>query len=124
MPSEISFPRVRSRPCTQYRKTIYVRTTDAEQAVIYERAKAAGMSASRYLARVATEGRPPPSQEEREDLRGIRVLLVKMATNLSRLTQETIQANLRGEAGPGSEEISAVLRGIAILSRELKKRLK
>lgn len=124
MPSEISFPRVRSRPCTQYRKTIYVRATDEEQAVIYERAKAAGVSASRYLARLATEGRPPPSQEEREDLRGIRFLLVKMATNLSHLTHATTQANLRGETGPGAEEIGAVLRGVAILSRELKKRLK
>ena len=113
----------RPRPCRSYPRHIHVRATDAEQRCIYALARASRVSASRYLVRLATEGKAPPTLEERELLRSLRFLLEKIGTNLNQLAHRANRAAIRGEPFPPREEILAVLNGVSILSRALKRRL-
>lgn len=108
-----------------YPRTVYVRATEEEKARISARAKASGISESRLLARLATEGAAPPTLEEREDLRAVRLLLSRLASSLGEIAMRLDLAKTNPSAEPPTvEEIAATVRVADALSRGLAKRLR
>ena len=69
---------------------IYVRATGPEKSLVYARAGEAGLSASRYLVRLAT-GRPLPDRAQRQRLERLLFLVKRSA-----LTLQELAGRLRG----------------------------
>jgi hypothetical protein len=113
----------RRRSCQRYPHTLYVRATAQEKRRIETLARAAQVSASRYVVRTVLEGQPPPTEEERQELRTLRFLLEKVSVNLNQIAHKTNRAWLRGEPLPPQQEIDGVVQGVKRLSQEIRKRL-
>ena len=94
---------------------IYVRATGPEKDAIYARASATSLSASRFLIRLATEGRAPPTREERERLERLLYILRRTMLHLRQLGANTALLRLAG----ASEEVKAEMAEAACLLQEL-----
>lgn len=77
---------------------IYVRATGKEKSLIYSRAGDVGLSASRYLIRLAT-GRPLPDRAQRQRLERLLFLVKRSA-----LTLHDLAERLRGLRQCSTEE--------------------
>src|SRR3712207_101336 len=93
-PYRASVTEQHQRPCRSYPHRIEVRASRSEKERITALAQEARVSASRYLVRLAVEGKPPPTEEEREQLRSLRFYLEKVSTNLSQLAHRASRAAL------------------------------
>ena len=111
------------RPCKSYPCPIYLRASPEERQRIVRLAEDSAVSTSRYLVRLATEGRPPPSRAEREDLRSLRYLLQKIGNNLNQVAHRLNRAVYTGETPPTESEIASVVRAVRLLTRDLQRRL-
>ena len=112
-------------PRTAYPRTVFVRVSEEEKSSIAARAKASGISESRLLARLATEGAPPPTVEERDDLRAVRALLSRLSSSLAEIAMRLDVARLRPEMEPPTaDEIAATIKVASAVSRGLAKRLR
>lgn len=106
-------------------KPIFVRATPAEKSRIQKRAKACRMSASRFLARAGADGRFPPTTEEREDLRALRLSLANVAQALGGITSRLELARRGREVEiPSTDEIQQATRLAKSLSQAIARRLK
>jgi hypothetical protein len=109
----------RYRVPVRYPYPVVVRLTGAEREYIYEEARAAGLSVSRYVARTLTEGRHPPTIKDREELLRLRYLLEKAGVNLNQIAR---QLNAWGRGGklppPSLSEVKGAAEAVRQLSRE------
>jgi hypothetical protein len=111
------------RPCKRYQRVIYLRATDDEKRHVFAMAKEARVSASRYLIRLATDGRAPPPETIREELRSLRYLLAMAGSNLNQIAHRINRSRYTGEKYPPVEQVIAVIRGVERVSSEIKRRL-
>ena len=112
------------RPCNRYPYRITVRAAGVEKKKIAALARSARVSASRYLVRLAVEGQAPPSEEERGDLRTLCFLLDRAGANLNQIAYKTNLAWMRGGKLPEEREIDQVVKGVKLLTQEIRKRLR
>jgi len=109
-----------------YDASLFVRATGEEKRRIEARAKAAGLSVSRYLVRCAlAEGKPPPTCQERAHLETLLHAFKRTALSLRRLggsAQATGLRRLGAEPALAGEmaEVAALLESLA---REVAKRV-
>lgn len=117
----------KQRPCKSYPCLMPVRASPREKASIETRARQCRLSASRFLVRLATREGAPPTEEEREALRDLGVLLEGVGANLRRIAHRTNQAWMYGETPQqGAEqerELEAVVKGVKLLTGQIRKRL-
>lgn len=113
----------RQRPCLRYPERIPVRATGEEKRRIARRAKAARLSASRYLVRAATAERLPPTAEERQFLERLLYLVLKCGTNLNQLAHHKNRARYTGEPPPAEAAVAAAAREVGLLAAEIRRRL-
>jgi hypothetical protein len=102
---------------------IYVRATGPEKDAIMARANAANLSASRFLIRLATEGRPPPDREERERLARLLFILRRSTLALKQLSANTSLLRLAGLSGEEKAEMEEAAGLLQELTRLVRGRL-
>ena len=109
-----------------YGASLFVRATGEEKRRIEARAKAAGLSASRYLVRCAlAEGRPPPTRQERAHLETLLHAFKRTALSLRRLGSSAHATGLRrmGAEPALAGEMAEVAALLESLAREVAKRV-
>jgi len=103
-----------------------VRATGEEKRRIEARAKAAGLSVSRYLVRCAlAEGKPPPTRQERAHLETLLHAFKRTALSLRRLGGSAHATGLRrlGADPALAAEMAEVAALLESLAREVAKRV-
>jgi len=113
-------------PRKLYGASLFVRATGEEKRRIEARAKAAGLSASRYLVRCAlAEGRPPPTRQERAHLETLLHAFKRTALSLRRLGGGANTPGLRrlGAEPTLAAEMAEVAALLESLAREVAKRV-
>lgn len=108
-----------------YPFSVHIRLTAAEREIFRLQITDTGLSMSRYLARVVTEKRYPPSLKDREALFRTRFLLEKASGNLNQIAHR-LNAAARGApvVVPTLVEIRQIARTVKAVSLEVKRRLK
>ena len=115
----------RYRPAVNLPHSLSVRVTAAERETLHAEAKEAGLSVSRFLVRMVTERRYPPTLRDREELFRTRFLLEKAGGNLNQIAHR-LNAATKGApvVPPTLSEIQQIARMVKVLATEIKRRLK
>ena len=109
-----------------YNASLFVRATGEEKRRIEARARAAGLSVSRYLVRCAlAEGKPPPTRQERAHLETLLHAFKRTALSLRRLGSSAHATGLRrlGADPALAGEMAEVAALLESLAREVAKRV-
>ncbi len=107
----------------RYSQIIYVRATEEEKTRICTRAHDASLSASRFLVRLAMDGRTPPGREEREYLERLLFLLKRASLNLQQLAGNVSAMRLSGASARMQYEFRDVAATLSRLAHVLRSRL-
>jgi hypothetical protein len=102
---------------------LFVRATQSEKQRIMARAQAANLSASRFLIRMATSERPPPTREERERLEELLLILKRSALHLHRLAENMSALRLAGAGEHVRQEFAQTARLLGDLIQSVRRRL-
>lgn len=102
---------------------VFVRATADEKKRITARAKASGLSSSRYLVRLATEGRSPPTLEERQRVETFLYLVRRAGLAVTALRANAAGMRLVGATAPVVEELREAERLLRKLAEEIGRRL-
>ena len=114
----------RDKPTTaRLGKIIYVRATPEEKERIYAQAAAAHMSASRFLARCALDGRLPPTARERARLEQLLYRFQKAHLSLTQLLANTRALRLAGGDLAIEEQLREAAGALAFLLEDIRRRL-
>ncbi len=109
-----------------YGASLFVRATGEEKRRIEARAKAAGLSTSRYLVRCAvSQDKPPPTRQERAHLETLLHAFKRTALSLRRLGSSAHATGLRrlGADPALAGEMAEVAALLESLAREVAKRV-
>lgn len=102
---------------------IYVRATEEEKTRIYAKAEEANLSASRFLIRLASSDRAPPTREERERLERLLFLFKRTALQLERLSENVSALRLAGAGEHVRQEFAETARLLRDLTQTVRRRL-
>lgn len=109
----------RNLPCK-----LSVRVTCSERDDLREKAKRAGMSVSRYLARTVCDGRFPPTLKDRDALFRACFLLEKAGVNLNQIAHRLNAAALGAPVVPPTQtEIRQTARMVKSISNHVREKL-
>ena len=112
------------RPCRSYPVCIPVRVSYEEQERIHSLAEATGHSASRYLVRLALEGRPPPTLLERQEVALLLFELRRIGVSLNQIAARINTVWATGKKIPLSvDELQCALSAVDSLSQYYRRRL-
>jgi len=118
-------PRSRHRPAVNFPHRLSVRVTAAEREVLSGKAKEAGLSVSRFLARTVLDKRFPPTLRDREELFRMRFVLEKAAVNLNQIAHQ-LNAAAKGAPviAPTLVEVQQTARRLKVIASEVLRRLR
>lgn len=102
---------------------LYVRVTAEEKRRIVVRAQRTGLSLSRYLVRLALDGRAPPSAEERRRLEELLLLFQRTVRGVGHLRTEAESLRLFAMLPGIADDFLVAEETLTALVRELQKRL-
>ena len=110
--------------CHEYPHVIFVRANDEEKEKIKGLAQASRLSLSRFLVRLATEEKPPPTAEERAEFLMLLTQLRMISTNLSHLSRTVNTAWAKGITIPiSTEELKGVVSAVKVTTQSIRRRL-
>ena len=112
-----------ARPSRRYPQTIYVRATRAEKERIRARARACGLSLSRYLVAAAATGKAPPTEADRKRLAHLLFVFRRAETALRQVLGRTADLGQVGLAPGFGEDLSEASALLASLTAELSRQL-
>jgi hypothetical protein len=104
-------------------QVLYVRVTPAEKEFIVERAIQARLSVSRYLTRLALEGKSPLPADERKRLEDLIALFKQTERGLRYLWVQANEQKLFSTMPGVEEDFSLATQTLSGLIQELTKRL-
>ncbi len=115
----------RYRPAINFPHRLSVRVTAAEREALWDQAKEAGLSVSRFLARTVLEKRYPPTLREKEELFRLRFVLEKAAVNLNQIAHQ-LNAAAKGApvVAPTLVEIQQTARRMKVVASEVLRRMR
>ena len=117
--------KLRSRPAINFPHRLSVRVTAAERDVLSGKAKEAGLSVSRFLARTVLDKRFPPTLRDKEELFRMRFVLEKAAVNLNQIAHQ-LNAAAKGApvVAPTLVEVQQTARRLKVIASEMLRRLR
>lgn len=104
-------------------EVLFVRATSSEKQRILARAQASNLSASRFLIRMATSERPPPTRDERERLEELLLILKRSTLHLHRLAENVTALRLAGAGDHVRQEFTQTARLLGDLIQSVRRRL-
>lgn len=110
-------------PPSRRTQVLYVRVTTEEKRRIVDRAHQSRMSVSRYLTRLALDGKAPPTVEERRRLEDLVALFKRTERGLRHLSAAAHEFKLFTSVPGVEEDFALAEQSISGLLRELSKRL-
>jgi len=120
-----SSDKLRYRPAINFPHRLSVRVTAAERDVLNGKAKEAGLSVSRFLARTVLDKRYPPTLRDREELFRMRFVLEKAAVNLNQIAHQ-LNAAAKGApvVAPTLVEVQQTAHRLKVVATEVLRRLR
>ena len=112
----------RYRPCLRYPKSFLVRTTEDEWEKLSLRARRSELSLSRFLVRLGTEERPPPTREERHEFLMLLTELRMVGVNLHQIARCMNVSRATGKKIPISvDELLSSVSAVKALTHDLRR---